>query len=289
MADMGWGDDLMWMGEASKVHAQHPDAILHDDTAYSAVWENVSWIGAPKESYGAKEKIVVPRKPGGSRWYIEGFANSRMLLKKYIPTPAPYVITSQEKEVATALLRGAGVDLNKPFVIVNPDSKNTTFASNKDWGFVNWQMLTDILSDHVTVVRLVPPKSVVDISGLVKYNSPILQNACNVNTSTASIRQVFAINSLAACVITTEGGLHHLSAAINQQCFCIYGGVISPRNTGYANRNQTYYTGNDSVQPCGSQVDCNHCRDAMDSIRPEDISHDVIKYLNNEQVTIYQG
>ena len=287
---MGWGDDLMWMGEASKVHADHPEAILHDGTAYSELWSEASWIGRPpKGSDYVPPRIEVPRKPGGNRWYVEGWGAGKAHLKPYQPTPAPYTVTSEEFWTARALLKGAGVDTSKPFIIVNPDSKNTTFANNKNWGFDNWQSLVDIISKHITVVRLIPPKSVVDISGLVEYNNPELNNAVNISTSTASIRQVFAINSLATGIVTTEGGLHHLAAALNQRCFVIYGGVISPENTGYRDRNQTYYTYDNPNTPCGSQVDCQHCLKAMHSIKPSAVADDVIGYLNHEQSNIYKG
>jgi hypothetical protein len=32
---MGWGDDLMWLGEASKVHEENPNVKISSDGKYS--------------------------------------------------------------------------------------------------------------------------------------------------------------------------------------------------------------------------------------------------------------
>ena len=269
---MGLGDDLMWLGEASEVHKQNKDAVIHDGSTYSPMWKGNDWIVAPDYN-GPKKKILVPSKPGGNRWYIEGWAPGKIIYKNYAPKPAPYVITPDELQAAKQTLEHNGV--TGDFVIVNPDTKNTTLSTNKDWGFERWQELTNLLSRKVQVVRIKPRNSVNDVSGHVHYNQKLLDNATNILED--NVRVAFAMMSLSKIIVTSEGGVHHFAAAINKPAFVIYGGVIHPDQTGYINRNQTYYFVGE--KPCGSQVPCDHCEDAMARITPQIVFEDVLDEL----------
>lgn len=270
---MGLGDDMMWLGEAAEVHKQNPDAVIHDGREHSPMWKGHDWVVAPDYN-GPKKKIKVPRKPGGNRWYIEGWGPGKIIYKDYQPKPAPYIVSKEELERADDILKQHGV--NKQFAIVNPDTKNTTLSTNKDWGFNRWQELTNLLSDHIQVVRVKPGKSVNDVSGHVEYGQKMLDNAINIVED--DVRIAFAIMSLSSAIVTSEGGVHHFAAAVQVPAFVIYGGVIHPDQTGYTGRDQTYYFVGD--KPCGSQVQCNHCKDAMAAIKPQMIYEDVLEEIN---------
>lgn len=272
---MGWGDDLMWLGEANKVHQENPDAVIHDGREYSVMWDNVPWVVEPGYK-GDKRKILVPRKPGGNRWYIEGWGNGRMYYKPYNPIPAPYRCKPEERKWAVKQLQLAGV--TGPFVLINPDTKNTTFANNKQWGFKRWNQLCKLLSEKgIQCVRTKPNGPVVDVSGHVKYTVPPLSDCINITTPT--IRHMMAILEQSCCAVTSEGGVHHAAAAFNKRAFVIFGGVSSIDSTGYSNRNQTYYTYDHPKTPCGSQHDCDHCKQAMDSIKVDTIAKDVLQFM----------
>lgn len=275
---MGLGDDLMWLGEASKVHEQHPDAVIHDGQGFSPMWENVPWVVQPNAQTD-KEKIFVSPKPNGQRWYIDHFGGGRVYYKKYEPIPAPYVVSDDESAVADAVLKANGI--TGQFVVINPDTKNTTLSSNKDWGFGNWQELTNLLKDDVAVVRLKPTSSTTDVSGRVEYKEPEIEGAINIPTSSA--RAAFAVASKASLIITPEGGLHHFAAAVGVPAMVIYGSVISPESTGYKDCKQRYYYFNDDHAPCGRQSHCSRCRDAMNAIEPALLQADAIKILNQSQ------
>jgi ADP-heptose:LPS heptosyltransferase len=274
---MGLGDDLMWLGEAAEHIKMNPASVIHDGREWSVMWKHHDWVVSPTYD-GPRNKIHVPRKPGGNRWYIEGWAPGRIIYKNYQPKPAPYIISHQEREQGDKILKQHGV--TDRFVIVNPDSKNTTLSSNKDWGIGNWQSLIAKLAPDIQVVRIKPPSNVTDVSGLAEYDQPLLDGAINIQED--DVRVSFAIMSRAQCIITTEGGLHHFAAAINMPAFVIYGGAIHPDQTGYKDRSQTYYVDETQPQtPCGSQRPCNHCRKAMDSIKPSQVYEDVTKCLQS--------
>ena len=44
---MGLGDDMMWLGEAEKVHKQNKDAVIHDGREYRPMWKGHDWVVAP--------------------------------------------------------------------------------------------------------------------------------------------------------------------------------------------------------------------------------------------------
>jgi ADP-heptose:LPS heptosyltransferase len=271
---MGWGDDLMWLGEASKVREKEPDAVIHDGREYSPIWKNIPWVVHP-DAVTDKRKILVPRKPNGNRWYIGGWLLGRIIYKKYQPIPAPYAFGKEELEEAKKILKINNVP--DKFVIINPDTKNTTLAKNKDWGIKKWVALADKLSKHITIVRLKPAGPTEDISGFVEFNKPDIPNCINITVG--DIRTAFAIMNYSTGIIISEGGVHHFAAAINKPAFVIYGGAITPNNTGYRDRNQINYVYDHPLTPCGSQVDCSHCRDGLDRISPEQIYKDVIQFL----------
>jgi len=271
---MGLGDDMMWLGEAAEVHKQNPDAVIHDGREYSPMWKGHDWVVAPDYN-GPKKKIKVPRKPGGNRWYIEGWGPGKIIYKNYEPKPAPYIITNEEHKRAHEILKEYNLE-GEPFVVVNPDTKNTTLSINKDWGFKNWQQLTNLLSKRIKVVRIKPGASIQDVSGHVEYKQKMLDNATNILED--NVRIAFAIMSLSKAIVTSEGGVHHFAAAIKKPAFVIYGGVIHPDQTGYRAREQTYYFVGD--KPCGSQTPCAHCKDAMAAIKPYMINDDVLEEID---------
>ena len=275
---MGLGDDLMWLGEAAERIKTNPAVVIHDGREWSVMWKHHEWVVSPTYD-GPRKKILVPRKPGGNRWYIEGWAPGRIIYKNYQPKPAPYLISHEEREQADEILKQHGV--TRPFAIINPDTKNTTLSTNKDWGFKRWQALTDMLAPHIQVVRIKPAASVNDVSGHVAYDKKNVDNAINIGED--NVRIAFAMMAQSECIITSEGGLHHFAAAINKPAFVIYGGVITPDQTGYSDRNQTYYVYDDEQTPCGYQRPCDHCKRAMAAIKPQMIFEDVMEYLESTQ------
>lgn len=274
---MGLGDDLMWLGEAARVHKHNKDAVIHDGRELSEMWNGHDWIVAPDYN-GPKKKMLVPRKPNGNRWYIDGWAPGRIIYKNYKPIPAPYRIATSELNEAARILKHHGITPGEKFVVINPDTKNTTLASNKDWGFKKWQALADLLAPHIKVLRIKPSSPVNDVSGHVAYDKKHINNAVNVQVD--NVRIAFAMMAGSACIVTSEGGVHHFAAAINKPAFVLYGGVIHPDQTGYDDRDQTYYVYDHPDTPCGSQVECSHCREAMDMIDPKMIADDVLEYIN---------
>ena len=101
-----------------------------------------------------------------------------------------------------------------------------------------------------------------------------------LNITEDDVRVSFAIMSLSSLIITSEGGVHHFAAAIGKPALVLYGGAIHPDQTGYVDRDQTYYVYDDPKTPCGSQVACKHCKEAMAAIDPQMVFEDALEIIN---------
>ena len=249
---MGIGDDIMATGEFRHLgeigHKILP--ILEGKPTWSPMWDNIPWMvkydGIPTEV-----------KPNGKRWYVQSWTD-HIEYTDWKCTPG--VLRFTEAEMAVAQSRVP----REPFCIINPDFKSTTTANNKDWGWDNWQRLTNLLSEVMTVVHLVPPVNYVDVSGLVKVSNKRLGNAVPIETNTP--REAFAILDFADFFVSSEGGLHHAAGALWKRGVVIFGGFISPHSTGYSRHINIA----DSGPPCGTLYKpCRHCREIMNNISPD--------------------
>jgi ADP-heptose:LPS heptosyltransferase len=82
--------------------------------------------------------------------------------------------------------------------------------------------------------------------------------------------------SRARAAVLPEGGLHHAAAAVGVKSIVIYGGYISPQQTGY-NLHENIFTGG---EPCGMRIPCRHCEKAMASIAPEMVMEKLKKIMS---------
>jgi ADP-heptose:LPS heptosyltransferase len=92
---------------------------------------------------------------------------------------------------------------------------------------------------------------------------------------TRNFRHGCAVLKRARAAVVTEGGLHHAAAAVGTPAVVIYGGYISPAQTGYDGQ-VALFTGG---EPCGMRLPCGHCADAMARITPEEVFERVMRTL----------
>ena len=93
----------------------------------------------------------------------------------------------------------------------------------------------------------------------------LLNHAVYLHTPT--FKQAAAVLARAKAAVLPEGGLHHAAAALGIRAVVIYGGFISPKQTGY-DMHINLFTG---TEPCGSRKSCEHCRASMAKITPEEV------------------
>ena len=236
---MGFGDVLMSIGEAKRMHAKHNLPIMitdqHGRPIQSPLFDGVPYLVTKPAKAAYKRHINCP----GVRPYIAGKTATHWKWRNYKPEPADIVFTPQELAFAEPY-RGS--------IMVEPEVK-AIGHHNKDWGPIKWQQLDCAI--HLAGKKMPP------VIQCIKPGTRHLLYAQPVVTNT--FRLTAAVLSVCRAFVGPEGGLHHAAAAVGVPAVVLFGGFISPDQTGYSTHRNLFTGG----KPCGSRVECSHCRDAM--------------------------
>ncbi len=236
---MGWGDELMAAGEARRIHEKTGRPVVILDKFNRPRWHE-AWKGTPYISPAHVGGGITVRNHGGCRPYIAEKHPDRWVWKDYEPYSAQLYLTSEERSWAQ---RGVGA------IVLNASLKAAA-SVNKRWPIERWIAVAEAVKAH----RLIQFPG----DGLIP-GVPVIE--------TPTIRHAAAVVSAAKVVVTHEGGLHHVAAAMKRPAVVLFGGYISPKQTGYATHTNLF-TGGD---PCGMRVRCAHCEAAMAAITPETV------------------
>lgn len=234
---MGAGDWLMAAGEARRIHEQTRRFVVILDR-YGRPVRDAIWKGTPYITDSLHVGAVPLLNCGGHRPYIAGKTPERWIWKEYEPYPARLYLTPDEQSWAK---------LGDGAIVLNASLKAQA-SVNKRWPLDRWQVVADALRGH----RLIQFPGDVRIPGVQVVETPTLRHAA-------------AVVGAAQLVITHEGGLHHVAAAMKRQAVVLFGGYISPKQTGYKTHANLFTGG----EPCGMRVRCAHCERAMAAITPE--------------------
>lgn len=248
---MGFGDDLMFLGECEKVYKQTGKKIfpmMHKRPLpphkWSPMYDNVDFItNDPKE---AGYSMNIKPTANGKQPYMADDTPERQTFLEYQPVPFALKLTEEEEK----LIEDIRFDLGH-FVIVNPDYKSEVFGENKNWGTEKWQELITKLSDKYNVVRFVTDDRVFT----------------NCDERTLDVRIAFGLSQFAEFVVSNEGGLVHAASGFGTRCVVLFNGLTPPWALGYeGNINITY---DHEETPCGRHSDCEHCREGWEQLTPD--------------------
>lgn len=143
-------------------------------------------------------------------------------------------------------------------IIVEPHIKPGA-PVNKDWGWERWVLLTRMISrKYQTRVTQLGPPGTRPLPGVELVHTPRMRLAA-------------AILARAKAAVLPEGAMHHVCAATKTPAVVIFGGFIAPAVTGYAEHRSLFAASRQWPLGCGYRVPCDHCRDAMKSITPEQV------------------
>lgn len=157
----------------------------------------------------------------------------------------------------------------KSFVLIEPYvPAYKGCATNKTWP----------LNRYVNVVEMLKRKGY-NVQQF-RHNGAALPGVGAIQAPT--FRHALAILAKASLYIGPEGGLHHGAAAVGIPAVVIFGGFIPPKVTGYDSH--TNLTGS-SKKACGSLTPCQHCKDAMESIKSKQVYDAAKSILIKEDVT----
>lgn len=245
---MGLGDEIMSTALAMDMYESNPIKVAVGNgrqLRYSQqiFTHNPVMLTEQELSEGVEHQWL--RNYPGHRHYIDNVRTINASEKKYVwRKVGPLrngVIVFNKKEQRTAM--------HGRFTFIDPHVKD---RPNKDWGSDKYQRLVKSLPG----VRFVQPS----------YGKPILDGVEAFPCKT--FRQGMRLMRDAESAVINEGGMHHAAAAVGTPAVVIYGGFISPDQTGYTMHTNLYVGG----EPCGMISRCGHCRDALDSISVFDVA-----------------
>lgn len=243
---MGWGDTLMSMGQAKRLHREtgHRVLIVGRDgrPIRSPLFAGVRYILDRPPVEGPYQRL---KNGPGVRPYIADKTDERWTWRKFQPEPADIVFTAAE------------LDFAKPFrgmVMVEPHTKKNGH-DNKAWSPINWQQL----DSAIHMQRLSP------VVQCGPVGTRFLLHATPAITPT--FRHALAVLSVCRAFIGTEGGLMHGAAAVGTPAVILWSEFISPEITGYPQHRNLRHAG----EPCGSRVPCDGCNTSMLAILPAEV------------------
>lgn len=250
---MGWGDEIIASGQARKLHEQHEGkrkVVVVD--AFGQLRRHEIWKNNPRISDGSAKNPVVLKNGPGCRPYIKEKTERKWVWKEF-ECPVGELYFSQEELAFAAPY--------SPMVILEPNLKQQA-SPNKHWGVERWKALAVMLRQKG--IKLAQFHSAI---GMRIRDAQIIE--------APSFRHAAAVLARARLAILHEGGLHHAAAAVGVKSIVLFGGFISPKQTGYATQSN-FFTGG---EPCGMRVLCTHCAKAMKAIEPEAVAAEAVKLL----------
>ncbi len=245
---MGFGDSLIVASIVKKAKLRHPDKpiVVGDGT-------QIRWC----EVFDNNPKIAREITPGclwvhnteGRRPYID-YRYSTPTRMEWVENcrcePGELYLTDEETDW-----------LDRDFVYIEPNTKSDSIYKNKDWGFDKWQRVVDLLPD----VRFVQGSGR-RLAGVAQRDTKSFRHACGLLLH-------------ADLFVGPDGGMHHAAAALGKPAVLVWGGLINPLITGYAD--QTILC--KAKRFCGNLNPCAHCREALDAITPEMVASAITSRL----------
>lgn len=243
---MGLGDDLMVTGEVRDLYVKNKLKVMvmidKKNIRKSEVFLRNPYMVRKGEPLNVSSTQVLG--PEAGRRYIFKIAPHKYVWKDSTPTRGQIFFSNRELITARDIAKSLG---SLP-VFIEPNLKPKA-PVNKDWGWASWSNLIN-RSPDINWVQIVK-----DGSKLL----PKVQYAY-----TPDFRTAIALLKHAAVSVLPEGGLHHASAVVGSKAIVLFGGFISPAQTGYDDHINIFTGG----IPCGNRLSCAHCKKAMQDITP---------------------
>lgn len=245
---MGYGDELMATAQARERQLRDPHGrkvrvVGRDRQArWSEVFEGNPRIARPGVTGDTTHVVNGPN----ARPYIAEKTPERWTWKPWACEPGELYFSRFETEFAAR---------HAPGIVIEPTLKAKA-SPNKAWGVERWDAFVALARARGhDLVQLGPP-GIVPLEGVRHIQTP-------------GFRRAAAVLARARAFVGHEGGLHHAAAAVGVPAVVIFGGYISPAQTGYAGHRNLFV----GDAPCGNRKPCAHCAAAMAAITPDRVLH----------------
>lgn len=247
---MGFGDELMVTGHVRVLQQTDPRKVRLDFGR--RLWNEVFDHNPRIAKSADKDVQIYQPRANGLRPYAARKTEQRWTWRDYKPPVGELYF--QPDELAFA-------ETHSPDVVIEPNLKGNA-SPNKDWGLQRWERLVVLLRAAGLRATQLGPRGTRTVAGADLIETRNFRHAC-------------AVLGRARAAVLSEGGLHHGAAVVGVRSVVIYGGYISPRQTGY-DLHVNLFTGG---HPCGMRVRCAHCVEAMSRISPEAVMVELRKLL----------
>ena len=256
---IGIGDELIVTGQArvmqeARIAKGLRPLLIHVRDRDNGTRKHPAWLYNPRiatRSDRLAQFEELENRPG-IRPYIAHKSETRWTWKDF-ECPVGELYFSEAETAYAAQF--------SPDVVIEPHNKEGA-SPNKQWGWIRWNKLAYLLGKHGVRVTQMGPEG-----------TALLDRAEFIETP--NFRMAAAVLARARAAALPEGGLMHAAAAVGVRAAVIFGGFISPRQTGYAMHSNLFTGG----EPCGWRVSCKHCAKAMDAITPEQVCAETMRIL----------
>jgi len=250
---VGWGDEIIVTGQAREAQRKVAKKVVVLDRLGRVrghdIWANNPRIVNSWDRVSDAHRIV---NGPGVRPYIAGKSDHRWQWRDFVCPIGELYFSVDELAYAARFA---------PAVLIEPNNKAKA-SPNKDWGKDRWQALVILLRKAGMVPTQIGPVGTQLLQGVSFIQTPTFRHGC-------------AILARCRAAVLPEGGLHHAAAALGVPSVVIYGGYISPRQTGY-DIHRNLFTGG---EPCGMRTPCAHCKKAMGDISPEEVVQELLEVI----------
>lgn len=173
------------------------------------------------------------------------------------------LVLTKEEEVTVEELLKRNMLKHGEYICIEPATKDT-FSPNKAWFFDRWQEL---------VWRLQPQKIIqIGVGG-----SPVLKGVINLVGQT-TFRETGGILQHTKLVVSAEGGLPHVAAAVGAPAVVLLSNVLPPELMSYPQHTNLYA---DQTCVCrGLKTPCPRGRQCMAKITVEAVYQAIVEKLN---------
>ena len=242
---MGWGDEIMVTGIARRLQERNPAPVRVHDKRGRVRWSEM-WNGNPRfaaPDFKGRVQVVV-NGPSRRPYVDRETAECWHWRDDWICPIGELYFSARERAFGA---RHAGK------VILEPRLKAGA-SPNKDWGLARWIELARALARKGHEVAQFAGAGPGDLPGVQTIRAGSFREAC-------------AVLGQARLAVLPEGGLHHAAAALGTPTIVLFGGFISPLQTGYPHQVNLFTGG----KPCGMRRRCHHCEKAMRKIRVDEV------------------
>lgn len=255
---MGWGDEIIAAGQAREIYTKRKKTVAildkHGVPRWCDLWRGLFYIAGP--NYQGPQTVPLINHSGRRPYYSHYSAEKW----HFVPFACP------RGEFVFALDELSFGRHHRGHIVIEPNIKARA-SPNKQWPVERYQAVADaLILENFKLVQFKPHDGRgVHLRGVAMLDVPTFRLAAAI-----------LHNSIA--YVGAEGGLHHAAAALGVDCpaVVIYGGFISPEQTGYKGQVNLFTGG----APCGSRVPCKHCEKAMGKISVEMVLEGVKRALS---------